>query len=98
MKKLKNYSHHYHLRSDYLSKNKLKHVYMQSQDEINEQVLNCMDDIIEVTHKYHIAISFTALTRVIIDEQSALKNGYSFKQELLPSKKHIKPVDNSMVF
>jgi hypothetical protein len=98
MKKLKSYSHHYHSRSDYLSKKKLKNVYMQSQDEINEQVLNCMDDIIEVTHKYHIAISFTALTRVIIDEQSALKNAYLFKQELKSSKKHMKLIDNSMVF
>jgi len=81
-----------------LSKKKLKHVYMQNQEDINEQVLNCMDDIIEVTHKYHIAISYTALSRVILDEQSQLKNAYSFKQQLIPSKKQTKPQDNSMVF
>lgn len=76
---------------------KRKHVFMPSQDEINEQVLDCMDNIMEVTAPYHIAIRYTALTRIILDEQHILKHGYAFKDELLPRKKDLKPVDTTSV-
>jgi len=78
-------------------KKKLKHVFMPNVEEINEQVLTCMDDIVDAIRDYHIAIRYTALKRIVIDEENILKNEYKFKDDLKPRKKEIKPPDSNMV-
>ena len=80
-----------------MSNRKRKHVFMPSQDEINEQVLDCMDDIIDVTKHYHIAIRYTALNRIILDEQHILKSGYTFRDEIIPRKRDTKTPDTTSV-
>lgn len=67
-------------------------------ETIEDQLIDCMDDITRVINGYHVAIRMTALKRVIQDEEHIVEKSYTFRTYMPTSKRKIsKPPEDKMI-
>jgi len=75
-----------------------KYAYTQRHQEIEEQVLDCMDEISDAMNEYHLAVRYTALRRLQLDEENILKSWYKFKDmSAIRQPKGKKPDDKMII-